>query len=249
MIPLEICIDANDLLNTERDVAVAYEGGATTIELCTQLHVQGLTPSAQTIAIARKAFGERRGLMVMIRPRDGLFVYTPCEVKLMRDQIIMAANAGADGVVLGLLNPQNELDAQPTAELVNLAKGLKLTTTFHRAFDDILHDKQDDALDALLKMRLNRLLTCGAPLKFNLTALQGLQQIQHILKRVSDRMTVVLAGGINITNISALLHVIKNNLPPMSLVVHMHSGVIDSITGRISLQKIRTIKSYLDDVE
>jgi copper homeostasis protein CutC len=98
-------------------------------------------------------------------------------------------------------------------------------------------------------MRLNRLLTCGAPLKFNLTALQGLQQIQHILKRVSDRMTVVLAGGINITNISALLHVIKNNLPPMSLVVHMHSGVIDSITGRISLQKIRTIKSYLDDVE
>ena len=65
-------------------VGAAHRGGASTVELCGAMRCEGLTPRKEQIAEARKAFGDRDGLMVMIRPRAGEFNYSQSELKVMQ---------------------------------------------------------------------------------------------------------------------------------------------------------------------
>ena len=106
MIPVEICINSDNLTNVRQAVEVAYRGGASRVELCAAMQSHGLTPDPVHIHAARAAFHARPGLMVMIRPRAGDFSYTRAELDLMHRQIHEAAQAGADGVVFGVFAGQ-----------------------------------------------------------------------------------------------------------------------------------------------
>lgn len=83
-IDVEICIDASGREAVQDAVGAAYDGGAATVELCVAMHLDGLTPEMGLVEVARRAFGDRRGLMVMIRPRAGDFVYSAAELALMK---------------------------------------------------------------------------------------------------------------------------------------------------------------------
>ena len=72
---LEIC--AGDIAS----VVAAAQGGAARVELCSALAVGGLTPSEGFIRRAVAVPGVRKH--VLIRPREGDFVYTPDEVEIM----------------------------------------------------------------------------------------------------------------------------------------------------------------------
>ena len=72
----------------------------------------GITPSAGLIATARKKISI--GLHVMIRPRGGDFYYSDDEFEVMRRDVLMAKQLGADGVVFGLLDPDANVDIQRT---------------------------------------------------------------------------------------------------------------------------------------
>ncbi len=82
-------------------VKAAAQGGAARIELCSALSEGGVTPSAGLISMARKVEGVK--LHVLIRPRGGDFVYDAAETECMMADIRMAAECGADGVVIGAL--------------------------------------------------------------------------------------------------------------------------------------------------
>ncbi len=60
-------------------------------------------------------------IQVMIRPRGGDFLYTNAEFEMMRHDIQIAKDLGADGIVLGLLNPDGTVDLARTRELVELS--------------------------------------------------------------------------------------------------------------------------------
>jgi len=45
----------------------------------------------------------------------------------------MFKNAGADGVVMGILNPDGTLDVNRMKQIMELTKGMQVT--LHRAFD------------------------------------------------------------------------------------------------------------------
>jgi copper homeostasis protein len=93
----------------------------------------------------------------ILRPRGGDFCYSDVEFEVMRRDIRHAKAVGVDGVVLGILTPDGNVDIERTGELVALAR--RLSVTFHRAFD-MVHDSHQ-ALEDLIGLRIERVLTSG----------------------------------------------------------------------------------------
>src|SRR4051794_28654989 len=148
-ISVEICV--GDL----ESALAAEQGGADRVELCDNLAVGGTTPSAGTIAEACRWLSIP--VHVLIRPRAGDFVYSACELAVMRHDIEAAKALGAAGIVLGVLNGERTIDRDQTAALVALAR--PLSVTFHKAIDqtgDLLQ-----SLDALIALGIDRILSSG----------------------------------------------------------------------------------------
>lgn len=164
MITTELCA------YTRAACDVARRCGVSRIELCSAPLEGGTTPSAALLRYARSLGGVR--LSVMIRPRGGDFLYTDDEVELMAAEIRFARECGADGVVLGLLTADGEVDVERTTCLVREAGPLEVT--FHRAFD-MVRDPQR-ALEALIACGCRRVLTSGG----RNTALEGIEQLRAL---------------------------------------------------------------------
>ncbi len=175
---VEGCVDAIDA------ALEAARGGAGRIELCGELLQGGVTPSAGLIGAVRAR--ATIPLFVLVRPRAGDFLYSDEELDVVRRDIEMARSLGADGVVLGALTADGDVDVARLRPLVALAR--PMAVTFHRAFD--FTRDQDAALDALMQIGVDRVLTSGGAA----TALEGAESLARLVERAGDRI-VVLAGG------------------------------------------------------
>ena len=156
---------------------IARRTGVERIELCAAPLEGGTTPSAGLIRYARSLPGLR--LSVMIRPRGGDFLYTDDEVALMAEEIRLAREYGADGVVFGLLTPAGEVDETRTAQLVREAEGMEVT--FHRAFD--MTCDLSDALEEIVRAGCTRILTSGG----RNTASEGIGDLRALVVRAAGR--------------------------------------------------------------
>jgi copper homeostasis protein len=172
----------------------AREGGADRVELCAALEVGGLTPSYATLAGARKVEG--LGLHVLIRPRSGDFNYTAAEVDIMADDIRMAARVGADGVVLGCLTPEGDIDVEAVRRLKEAAGGCSVT--FHRAFDCCRN--ASSALEQLVDLGVDRILTSGQ----RATAEEGIPLLRELNLQAAGRIRILAGSGVNAGNIAKL---------------------------------------------
>jgi copper homeostasis protein len=179
----EICLDSAD------GVIAAAEAGADRVELCAGLFEGGITPSAGMIEQAVAAAAGRIGVHVIIRPRGGDFVYGPAEAAAMLRDIEVVKAAGADGVVIGALTPDAEIDTELCARLVAAAR--PLSVTFHRAFD-VTRDPEA-AFDDVLALGVDRLLTSGAAP----TALEGTGLLARLVEKAAGRIVVLAGSGVN----------------------------------------------------
>lgn len=117
--------------NSVESCLAAQEGGAHRVELCAGIPEGGTTPSLGEIQTARRLLQIK--LHVIIRPRGGDFLYSPLELEIMEEDIRVAKKAGADGIVIGCLTPDGEID-MPAMKRLRTAAG-DCAVTFHRAFD------------------------------------------------------------------------------------------------------------------
>lgn len=192
------------------DVAAALDAGAGRIELCDNLAVGGTTPSLgvieQAVSVVRAY--EHAEVRVIIRPRGGDFVYGEAEFKAMETDIRMAAANGVDGVVIGCLKARKSggymLDKQGVARLIGVARsaaemrGRELGITFHMAFDAIEPADQHAALDDLIELGVDRVLTHGAPPTTPIE--DGLERLRSYIAHVKGRLVVLPGGGITYDN-------------------------------------------------
>lgn len=177
----EICLDSAD--------GVAAEAGADRVELCAALFEGGITPSTGMIEQAVAAAAGRIRVHVIIRPRGGDFVYSPSEAAAMLRDIDTAKTLGADGVVIGALTRDAEIDRDLCARLVEAAR--PLSVTFHRAFD-VTRDPER-AFEDVVSLGVDRLLTSGAAP----TALEGTDLIARLTAKAEGRIVILPGGGIN----------------------------------------------------
>lgn len=173
----------------------AQGGGAGRIELCAGLLEGGTTPSAGMIAACREQVAIP--VFVLVRPRSGDFVYGDAELEVMRRDIVVARDLGADGIVIGALRPDGTVDADRTNVLVDAARPLEVT--FHRAFD-FTRDAAE-ALDAVVALGIDRILTSGRAG----TALDGIPTITDLIQQAGGRPVVVAAGGITEDNVARIV--------------------------------------------
>ena len=122
---LEICTDSvESAINAEK-------GGGTRLELCSNLIIGGTTPAASLFEEVRKNVSIP--INVLIRPRFGDFLYSEYELEIMRNEIKMFRNLGADGIVTGVLTKDGKIDIENMEKFILEAKGIPVTV--HRAFD------------------------------------------------------------------------------------------------------------------
>ncbi|HXJ94164.1 MAG TPA: copper homeostasis protein CutC [Terriglobia bacterium] len=186
---LEICCDSID------SVLAAQRGGAQRIELCSSLLEGGLTPSAGFIRTARASTSI--ALFVMIRPRGGDFCNSDAEFAAMKEDISVAKSSGADGVVLGFLSIDGNVDVARTAALVQLAAPLPVT--FHRAFD--LTADLDRSLEDVIKTGAQRILTSGG----TPVAPEGVRQIKRLVETAGERIRIMAGSGIHSKNVAEVI--------------------------------------------
>jgi len=186
---IEICVDS------VAGAIAAQRGGADRVELCDNLMEGGTTPSAGTIRTARKHL--QIGLQVIIRPRGSDFLYDETEMEVMNEDIRVAKEAGADGVVIGCLNAEGDIDRDLTRELVKLARPMNVT--YHRAFDMCRDPRQ--GLEELIGLGLDRVLTSGQ----EASCLEGLELIAALQQQAAGRIIVMPGGGITPRNVGKIV--------------------------------------------
>jgi copper homeostasis protein len=174
------------------EAAVAAErGGASRIEFCSNTRVGGTTPSRELL----KSVRERVSVPIfsMVRPRGGDFFYREAEFETMRRDIDAAKECGMDGVVLGLLTADGEIDVARSAQLVERAGPLPVT--FHRAFDECADLRR--SLEDVIATGAARLLTSGG----KPTAPEALGVLGELVRSAGERLIVLPGSGIHAGNI------------------------------------------------
>lgn len=174
----------------------AQRAGASRIELCGGLPEGGTTPSAGLVQLARQELNIP--LYVMIRPRGGDFLYTESEFMVMQADIRLAKAAGADGVVLGILQADGTVNEEQTSQLVELAHPLPVT--FHRAFD-MTRDPLE-ALEAVIRTGAVRILTSG----LHQTAEAGLPILKQLVEQAAGRIEIMAGAGVGAQNAQSLIN-------------------------------------------
>ncbi len=186
---IEVCVDS------VASAIAAERGGSARVELCSSLLEGGVTPSAGLIELVRARTSI--SLHVMIRPRGGDFCYTPEEFETMHRDILVARKLKADGIVLGILDINGNVDIERTRQLVELSRPLGVT--FHRAVDmsaDLFR-----ALEDVCTTGADRLLTSGG----ERTTAQAIQPIAGLVEAARGRIAIMACGGIDDRNAASIV--------------------------------------------
>lgn len=172
----------------------AQDAGADRVELCEGLASGGTTPSYGTLALARERVWIP--LFVLVRPRAGDFLYDARETEVMLRDIEMCVRLGCDGVVIGALQADGDIDL-PLCERLVAAAG-PLQVTFHRAFDAARDPVQ--ALEQVIALGCRRILTSGG----QAAAMEGADRIAMLARQAAGRVTLMPGAGIDAGNVATL---------------------------------------------
>jgi copper homeostasis protein len=175
---LEVCAGSLE------DLESAKAGGADRVEVNSGLQLGGLTPSPALLEEAVRLFPQ--GAVAMVRPRPGGFCYSAAEWRLfLRDAELVLA-AGAEGIAVGALTADREIDVPRIDEVVRF----DLTRDWRRS------------LEILNELGVQRVLTSGQAS----TAIEGVATLRDMVESSQQLLVRILAGsGIRANNVRELV--------------------------------------------
>ncbi len=183
------------------DIPRMIEAGADRIELNNDLGAGGTTPSFGVIKQSINYVHQHQiPVVVMIRPRGGNFIYTDDEFTIMKQDLQLAAMLGADGVALGCLTADKQLDKVKMTKLCAMARLLKLDLVLHMAFDELSEDQQLELIPWLVEHDVTRILTHGGPLGTDTDILDNSARLKKLISATDDKIEILPGGGITVEN-------------------------------------------------
>jgi len=183
--------------NSVQSAINGEKGGANRIELCTGLELGGLTPKRNDILNASAEINIP--IHVLIRPKDGGFVYSDNELIEMIDDIQFCKTVGCEGVVIGTLHKNGSINIEQTKQMVKAAKPMHVT--FHRAFDegnDLLKNLED-----VITCGCDTLLTSGQAKNISL----GFKNLKKLVRISAGRINILAGSGVNHINTEDLFKI------------------------------------------
>ena len=185
---LECCVDSVE------SAIEAEKGGANRIELCSALVIGGLSPSKALFEKVKEQVNIK--IHVLLRPRFGDFCYTDYEHEIIKQEIQMFKELGADGVVIGTLKSDGSLNLEQMKELVEEADGMSIT--LHRAFDMCADPFR--TLEEVKELGIHTILTSGQ--KNN--CIDGKELLGQLMKKANREVDILIGGGVDVSVIPAL---------------------------------------------
>ncbi len=188
-IQLEICAQSYT------SAMIAQAAKADSIELCAALEVGGLTPSLSLLLAVRRDL--TIPICVLVRPRAGDFFYTKEEFDIIKNDVIWCRDNGMDGVVVGCLDEQNELDALKMKALARLAYPMDVVC--HKAFDRT--PTPSVSLEKLISWGYDRVLTSGGAKN----VVEGQAVLKALVEQADGRIEILAGGSVRAENVVELV--------------------------------------------
>lgn len=177
------------------DCRAIERAGADRIELCAGIVAGGVTPSNGLLKSCKAV--TRLPIMAMVRPREGGFYYSNDEFDTMHREAESLLEAGADGLVFGILHEDGRIDTRRMEDLTRIAHGMPVMC--HRAFD--VTPDPFEAIDALIDAGVSRVLTSGQTKDI----LGGLDTLEILLEKAGRHIEIQPCEGIRPSNVQAVL--------------------------------------------
>lgn len=177
---LEVCADS------VQSAIAAWEGGADRVELCSGLVIGGISPSPALFRQVRRYTDLK--IRTLLRPRFGDFCYDRYEVETIKEEVQMFRELGADGVVMGILQPDGRLNMEQMEELVKVAGDIGIT--LHRAFD-VCQDPYE-ALEQCICLGIDTILTSGQ----KNSAWEGRRLLADMVSKTDGKIQILAGAGI-----------------------------------------------------
>ena len=200
---IEACVDSY------QSCVNATNGGADRLELCSHLIIGGCTP---TIPVFKQVQRDCKNVKinVLIRPRFGDFLYTEDEIEAMCEDIATFRDLGANGVVIGALTPDGDLDIEVMKRMMACAGDMDVT--LHRAFD--MTRDPFKTLEEAIELGCKTILTSGQ----QGDVVKGKDCLKEVFEKAAGRIDIMAGCGVKKWNIQE---------------IHDHTGiVVFHTTGR-----------------
>ena len=172
----------------------AERAGAHRIELCSALDAGGITPSQGLIRAAVHQLSIP--VNVLIRPREGHFCYSDNELDIMLDDIRFCHEAGVNGVVVGALTTDGQLDLPKMQAMAVMAADMEIVC--HRAFDFTTDPAA--AREQLIALGYRRVLSSGQ----SPSAFEGRFLLKKMVEQAAGRIGIMPGAGISADNIRSI---------------------------------------------
>ena len=185
----EVCVD------NIKDAMRAVDLGANRIEYCSKLSEEGLTPNIEDVKYLLKNINIP--LRIMIRPHSKSYNYSETDISTMLRDISTFKKIDIDGIVIGCLNKDDEIDLKKINLLIEKARPLKVI--FHKAID-ITSDPLKSLKNLIKYSNINGVLTSGGFKK----AEDGVKLLKKMLDICPINFELIIAGKITSENINKI---------------------------------------------
>jgi copper homeostasis protein len=214
------------IATTVEDAITAEKGGATSIEIITDLAVGGLTPDMDLV----------RGILdnvqvathVIVRPHAETFVYSDSDKQVMLQTVHELAKLPLTSIVIGGMTANGDFDFDLLRAVMNEIEAERITV--HRVIDHV-----NDPFAALqtLSQMIERVLCSGAPTD----VYAGRITMGAWVKALGETIHFKCGGGITFENITAIQQAVNAPI--------YHVGGCVRKDGAVDLERVQQLKQRL----